>query len=91
MRAVFLTLLFLTACDTDKTDTSSDDPCADLDLPECPPECPDDYASSCGEPCDTEGDACGNNIGDGRECVDGMWQCSVHAPLEPDGCNSVCE
>jgi hypothetical protein len=38
-----------------------------------------------------EGEACGNNIGDGRVCTDGMWTCSIHAPLEPDECNRVCE
>ena len=88
----FLILFLLFACNDKPVDSSSsEDPCAELDLPECPPECPDDYASSCGEPCETEGDACGNKIGDGRQCVDGMWQCSVHAPLEPEGCNRVCE
>ena len=66
------------------------DYCADLELPECPEACPDDYAASCGEPCTEDDPPCGNTIGDGRECVDEMWVCSVHAPLEPDTCNRIC-
>ena len=89
-----MTILFsiLLACGDaeDKIDTSAGHPCDDVELPDCPPECPDDYAQSCGEPCNEEGDACGNDIGDGRECVDGIWACSEHAPLEPDGCNWIC-
>ena len=65
-------------------------PCFGLTLPECPDACPDDWALSCGEPCDAEGETCGNTIGDGRTCVDGLWACSVHAPLEPRGCNRTC-
>lgn len=68
----------------------AEDYCAGIELPECPEECPDDYASTCGEPCETDGEACGNSIGDGRVCVDGMYTCSVHAPLEADECNKVC-
>lgn len=65
-------------------------PCVGLDLPDCPPECPDDWQLSCGEPCSAEGDSCGNAIGDGRTCSGGVWQCSVHPPLDPDGCNRIC-
>ena len=86
---MFFFVLF-TACFV-KESSDSGDPCADLDLPECPAECPEDYASTCGEPCDIEGEECGNSIGDGRVCVEGTYQCSVHAPLEQDGCNSVCQ
>lgn len=70
------------------TDTAG--PCAALDLPVCPPECPVDAFAECGLPCPTEGEACGNSIGDGRVCQDGVWACTVHAPLEPEGCNQVC-
>ena len=85
-----LFFVMILAC-TEKETVETGDPCADLDLPECPQECPDDYASTCGEPCETEGEECGNSIGDGRVCVDGIYQCSVHAPLEPEGCNSICQ
>ena len=83
-------LFYLAACANKATDTSTD-PCAELNLPECPEECPEDYASSCGEACELEGEECGNNIGDGRKCTNGIWQCSVHRPLEPEGCNSICQ
>ena len=67
------------------------DPCEGLDLPVCPPACPTDAFAACGEPCDVEGEACGNNIGDGRTCLEGTWQCTVHAPLGTDEtCNLVC-
>jgi hypothetical protein len=64
--------------------------CQAADLPPCPPECPTDYAASCGLPCDVEGEACGNEIGDGMQCHSGIWSCSVHAPLGM-GCNWVCD
>ena len=86
---MFLFMIFLACSEKELSETA--DPCADLDLPECPEECPDDYASTCGEPCETEGEECGNSIGDGRVCVDGVYQCSVHAPLEAEGCNSICQ
>ncbi|MFT5460193.1 MAG: hypothetical protein ACI9K2_006710 [Myxococcota bacterium] len=71
----------------DTSDTAG--PCVGLDLPACPGECPDDWQIDCGEACSSEGQACGNNIGDGRTCTGGVWECSVHAPLDPDGCNLV--
>ena len=89
MRFFLLSFMGL-ACDAPLSADSAE-PCAELDLPECPAECPEDYASTCGEPCESEGEECGNEIGDGRVCTDGMWQCSVHAPLEPTGCNQVCQ
>ena len=88
MLTTFLALT-LFACGTDVADSA--DPCATIMHVECPPECPEDYASSCGEACDIEGEACGNEIGDGRVCTDGVWTCSVHSPLEPGECNIVCE
>ena len=89
MTILFSILLACTGAE-DTIDTSAEHPCDDVELPDCPPECPDDYAQSCGEPCEDEGDACSNNIGDGRECVNGVWTCSEHAPLEAEGCNWVC-
>ncbi|MBM75273.1 MAG: hypothetical protein CMK59_07715 [Proteobacteria bacterium] len=83
-------ILFFLACNT-LQDTALSNPCADINLPQCPPECPADYAGSCGEPCETEGEECGNTIGDGRICSDGIWECSVHAPLEAEGCNLICQ
>ena len=83
-RWIFIAL-FMMGCESGEQDY-----CEGVELPECPPECPDDYASSCGEACETEGEACGNTIGDGRSCVEGVWNCTVHAPLEPDECNAVC-
>jgi hypothetical protein len=69
------------------------DPCNGEDLPDCPAECPVDDPVQCGNPCDTEGEACGNALGDGRVCTDGAWICSVHAPLSDDDtvCNHVCK
>lgn len=83
-----LALMFslFTACDSEE-----EDPCAGLVLPSCPEECPEDFASTCGEPCEADEADCGNSIGDGRTCVDGSWSCTVHAPLEPDACNWVCD
>ena len=72
-------------------DAGEQDLCADVELPSCPEECPEDYASTCGEPCDEEGEECGNSIGDGRVCADGVFSCTVHAPLEPYECNWVCD
>ena len=65
------------------------DPCAGIELPPCPPECPADGMSRCGQPCDQEGEACGNAIGDNMTCQGGTWNCTVHAPLGM-GCNQVC-
>ncbi len=70
------------------TTTATD--CEGVTLPPCPEACPDDWAASCGLACDEEGETCGNEIGDGRVCTDGLWQCSVHAPLGT-GCNLVCD
>lgn len=75
----------------DTSDIDSGDPCAGLDLPECPPECPEDWSASCGEPCEEEDQACGNTLGDGRECIDSQWECSVHSPLDPGECSDVCQ
>jgi len=64
------------------------DPCAERELPPCPPACAADAFQNCGKPC--QGDAaCGNSIGDGMTCVGGRWSCSIHAPLGL-GCNLVC-
>jgi hypothetical protein len=71
------------------TDTAG--PCASESLPACPPACPEDAFEVCGQPCTVEGETCGNSIGDGRVCDGGVWSCSVHAPLEPEGCNRVCD
>ena len=65
-----------------------DDPCAGVELPPCPGECPP--GDFCGMACEVEGSKCGNNIGDGMECIDGTWMCTVHPPLGP-GCNLVCK
>ena len=85
MRAWCFIAVFMLGCESGEKDY-----CEGVALPECPPECPEDYWSTCGEPCETEGEACGNTIGDGRECFEGLWRCSEHAPLEPDACNAVC-
>lgn len=87
MRPSILTALLLTAC-FDPGETG--EYCQAAELPPCPAECPTDYAASCGEPCEIEGEACGNEIGDGRECLEGTWSCSVHAPLGM-GCNWICD
>lgn len=87
MRAVISVLVLLVAC-SESADTGAY--CEAADLPPCPPECPIDYADSCGQACDVEAEACGNEIGDGMECVDGVWSCSVHAPLGT-GCNWICD
>ena len=90
MKHMMLISLLLAGC-SGSAETGGEDPCAGEDLPECPAECPDDYAATCGEPCETDGEACGNSIGDGRVCLDGIWSCSVHAPLEAEGCNQICQ
>ena len=67
------------------------DPCKDVELPACPGECPpEQFPADCGAPCQDEGAACGNNIGDGMVCTGGAWACSVHPPLG-EGCNLVCK
>ena len=92
MKILITTATVLFGCTaSEKVDTASSDLCAGIDLPECPAECPEDFANSCGEECQTEGEECGNSIGDGRICTDGLWQCTVHAPLEPDQCNLICQ
>ena len=65
------------------------DPCADVELPLCD-FCPDSMATLCGLPCESEGQACSNDIGDGMQCSGGQWECIVHPPLG-EGCNLVCE
>ena len=86
MTFIFLILSVVIGCDAEEQDL-----CADVELPSCPVECPDDFSDSCGEPCDEEGEECGNSIGDGRVCMEGVWSCTVHAPLEADECNWVCD
>ena len=87
---LWIGLLAGMAC-ADSPNTDSSDPCAEIDLPDCPQECPEDYASTCGEACESEGEECGNSIGDGRICQDGLWTCTVHSPSDgPDECNRVC-
>ena len=67
------------------------DPCKDVELPACPGECPpEQFPADCGAPCQDEGAACGNNIGDGMVCTGGTWGCVVHPPLG-EGCNLVCK
>jgi hypothetical protein len=66
------------------------DPCAGRALPDCK-ACSDGggLQDHCGQACTSEGDSCSNQIGDGRTCVNGLWECSIHAPLGT-GCNLVC-
>ena len=78
----------------DSTDAGSDssttaDPCADVELVLCD-FCPESMATLCGLPCETEGQTCSNEIGDGMQCTDGQWACAVHPPLD-EGCNLVCQ
>ncbi len=87
MRASIPFLALLVAC-FEPADTG--EYCQAVELPPCPAECPADYFESCGQPCDVEGEACGNEIGDGMVCLDGVWSCAVHAPLGT-GCNWVCD
>jgi hypothetical protein len=87
MRSILFASLLLAGC-FEPADTG--EYCQGADLPPCPPACPADYAQSCGLPCDSEGEACGNEIGDGMSCSDGIWSCAVHAPLGT-GCNWVCD
>jgi len=66
------------------------DACTGVPLPACPPPCADGAFAACGEACDPAADVdCGNEIGDGMTCADGMWACSVHPPLG-DRCNAIC-
>ena len=65
------------------------DPCAEKALPECPAQCPAGAFERCGAPCSVEGEACGNELGDGMMCVGHVWLCTVHAPLGT-GCSRVC-
>ena len=87
MLTTFLALTIF-ACNPDADDSAG--LCDGVELPECPPECPEDGSTNCGAACEVEGDECGNNIGDNRICVDGTWECTEHAPLEPNECNWVC-
>lgn len=66
------------------------DPCAGVELPACPSECSQPPGEMAGSACTTDGEKCGNSIGDGCECTAGKWECTVHAPLGPGMCNSVC-
>jgi hypothetical protein len=68
--------------------STTGDPCAGMDLPLCD-LCPAARGTLCGAPCETPGQSCSNEIGDGMDCVDGTWQCAVHPPLGM-GCNLVC-
>jgi hypothetical protein len=67
-------------------DAGMGDPCEGIDLPPCPPPC---VGIEPGGACDTPGATCGNEIGDGCQCADAQWQCTVHPPLGM-GCNLVC-
>lgn len=62
------------------------DPCADLELPACPPACTTD--ARCDQPCAQEGEACGAEDGS-MTCEDGAWRCTAPAPAGP-GCHKVC-
>lgn len=87
--ALYSALAALAGCALSPDDSA--DPCNGVELPACPEACPDDYAATCGEACTVEGETCGNDIGDGRQCLEGIYQCSVHAPLGgPGECNLVC-
>jgi len=66
------------------------DACAGIDLPPCPQACGDPLGEMAGQACGTEGDKCGNDIGDGCSCSGGKWQCYPHAPLPTGGCTLVC-
>jgi hypothetical protein len=93
MKALPLFFLLAACTSTDNLEDSAS-PCVDVlnELPACPEECPEDYNATCGEACDAETPDCGNSIGDGRTCVDGVFSCAVHAPLGgPGECNWVCE
>lgn len=66
------------------------DACDGETLPACPPPCAEPAGQRAGATCSTEGERCGNDIGDGCTCSGGTWQCTVHPPLKPVGCNKVC-
>jgi hypothetical protein len=84
--------LFLIACaggpPPPAAEQAESDPCKDKPLPACPTACAQATSELAGKPCSGES-RCGNDIGDGCQCVSDVWQCSVHAPLGP-GCNRVC-
>ncbi len=87
MRVAAILLCTLTWACTDEQDPTV---CDTASLPPCPAECPTGLPGElCGEPCETEGEECGNAIGDGATCLEGRWECTVHAPLGT-GCNLVC-
>jgi len=66
------------------------DPCEGKTLPKCAAECAAPPGQLAGEAC-SEGERCGNNIGDECTCASGTWSCSVHAPLGGPGvCNATC-
>ena len=85
MKTIVVLLFFVFGCQEE-----TEDYCADVVLPECPEACPEDWSLSCGEPCTESDTSCGNDIGDGRSCIDGRWTCNTHGPLEPYVCNKVC-
>lgn len=79
------------AGNTGGSGSDSTDPCDGVTLPACPPQCGDALGSMAGSDC-SEGDECVTSaVGDGCECSGGQWQCSVHPPLDPNGCNLVCD
>ncbi|HWB74452.1 MAG TPA: hypothetical protein VG755_05845, partial [Nannocystaceae bacterium] len=83
---------------TSGSDTSSDgvgsnDPCAGMRLPACPPACELDGESPCGMACDLEVDegyTCGDEYGAGMTCRAGVWVC-FDPPLYPGECTMVCD
>ena len=88
IRLIVIGSILMSGCSSDEQYVED---CDGVELPECPAECPVDYLATCGEPCDLDAEECGNNIGDGRICLDEIWQCTVHAPLGGPGvCNLVC-
>lgn len=76
-------------CEFAPCPASAGDPCEGVELPACPPACPADAAARCGQPCTQDGEACGDELGDGQKCQGGAWTCSVHPPAGP-GCDKVC-
>jgi hypothetical protein len=68
------------------------DPCESVDLPLCPDECPGTQVEVANTACSDEGAVCGNELGDGCECIDGRWACSVtsEASADPGECALAC-
>ena len=76
----------------DEPPPAGDDPCASVTLPACPAECTQPLGEMLGTACPPDQAKCGNNIGDGCECTDGKWECTVHKPLGgPGTCNLTCK